>query len=127
MTVHKKRRGQKRILIKKYGHFLQGLTQIPGKYRQKMIQHCPKEVIDCVGECCLNIIKGNVKLNSAQKQRLRPRKNHLLLISSKKVPVAQKKKIINQKGNALLGLLLKTLIGPVIGSILSGALANGGS
>ena len=104
MAVHKKRRGQKRILIKKYGHFLQGLTQIPGKYRPKMIQHCPKEVIDCVGECCLNIIKGNVKLSSAQ--RLRPRKNHLLLISSKKVPVAQKKKIFNQKGSALLGLLL---------------------
>ena len=33
MTVHKKRQGQKRILIKKYGHCLQGLTQIPGKFR----------------------------------------------------------------------------------------------
>ena len=80
-----------------------------------MIHHCPKEIIDCVGECCLNIIKGNVKLNSAQK--LRPRKSHLLLISSKKGPVAQKKKIFNQTGGALLSLLLKPLIGPVIGSI----------
>ena len=97
MAVHKKRRGQKRILIKKYGHFLQGLTQIPGKYRQKMIHDCPKEVIDFVGECCLNIIKGNVKLSSAQKQKLRPKKHHFLLIFSKKVPITQKKKIINQK------------------------------
>ena len=127
MAVHKKRRGQKRILTKKYGHFLQRLTQIPGKNRQEMIQHCPKEVIDYVGESCLNVINGNVKLSSAQKQRLRPRKNNLLLISSKKVPVAQKKKIINQKGGALLGLLLKPLIGPVIVSILSGTLANGRS
>ena len=86
-----------------------------------------KEVIDCVRECCLNIIKGTIKLNSAQKQKLRPRENHLLLISSKKVPVAQKKKIINQKGGALLGLLLKPLIGPVIGFILRGAFANGRS
>ena len=92
-----------------------------------MIHDCPKEVIDCVGECHLNIIKGNVKLSSAQKQKLRPRKNHLLLISSKKVPVAQKKKLINQKCGALLGLLLKPLIGPVIGSIPGGALANGRS
>ena len=127
MAVHKKRQGQKRILIKKYGHFLQGLTQVPGKYRQKVIHLCPKEVIDCVGECCLNIIKGNVKLSSAQIQRLRPRKYYLLLITSKKVPVAQKKKIINQKSGALLGLLLKPLIGPVIGSILAGAHANGRS
>ena len=92
-----------------------------------MIHHCPKEVIACVGECCLIIIKGNVKLSSAQKERLRLKKTHLLLISSKKIPVAQKKKIINQKGGALLGLLLKPLIGPVIGSILTGALANGRS
>ena len=49
MTVHKKRRWQKRILIKKYGHLLQGLTQIPGKYRQKMIHHCPKEVTIALG------------------------------------------------------------------------------
>ena len=70
---------------------------------------------------------GNVKLSSAQKQKLMPRKNHILLISSKKVPVAQKKKAINQKGGALLRLLLKPLIGPVIGSILGDALANGRS
>ena len=91
MAVHKKRRGQKRILIKKYGHFLQGLTQILGKYRPKTIHHCPKEVIDCVGECSLNIIKGNVKLSSAQKQRLRSRKNHLSLIFSKKSSCGTKK------------------------------------
>ena len=39
----------------------------------------------------------------------------------------KKKKTINQKGGALLGLLLKPFIGPVLGSILGGALANGRS
>ena len=32
----------------------------------------------------------------------------------------EKKKIINQKGGALLGLLLKPLLGPIIGSVLGG-------
>ena len=41
--------------------------------------------------------------------------------------MGRKKKIINRKGGVLLGLLLKPLTGPVIGSILSGALANGRS
>ena len=49
---------------------------------------------------------------------LRARKQHIRLLSSKQVPLDTKKKIINQKGGALLGLLLKPLIAPIIGSVL---------
>ena len=84
-----------------------------------MIQESPKEVIDCVGECCINLIKGNVRLTNAQKYQLRAaRKQHIRLLSSKQVPLVEKKKIINQKGGALLGLLLKPLIVPIIDSVL---------
>ena len=82
-----------------------------------MIQESPKEVIDCVGECCINLIKGNVRLTNAQKNQLRARKQHIRLLSSKQVPLDTKKKIINQKGGALLGLLLIPLIAPIIGSV----------
>ena len=34
-----------------------------------MIQGSPKEVIDCVGKCYLNLIKGNVRLTNAQKDQ----------------------------------------------------------
>ena len=107
---------RKKSLIKTYGTFLEGLTHIPNKCRKKMIQDSPKEVIDCVGECCINLIKGNVRLTNAQKIQLRARKQRLL--SSKQVPLDTKKEIINQKGGALLGLLLKPLIAPIIGSVL---------
>ena len=33
-------------LIKKYGTFLDGLTRLPNKCRQKMINDAPKDVID---------------------------------------------------------------------------------
>ena len=52
-----------------------------------MIQESPKEVIDCVGECCINRIKGNVRLTNAQKNQLRARKQHIRLLSSKQVPL----------------------------------------
>ena len=83
-----------------------------------MIQESPKEVIKCIGECCLNLIKGNVRLTNARKNRLRARKQHIRLLSSKQVSFVTKKKIINQKGGALLGLLLKPLIAPIIVSVL---------
>ena len=97
---------RKKSLIKTYGTFLEGLTHLSNKCRKKMIQESPKEVIHCVGECCINLIKGNVRLTNAQKNQLRARKQHIRLRSSKQVPLVEKK-IINQKGGALLGLLLK--------------------
>ena len=84
-----------------------------------MIRESPKEVIDCVGECCLNIIKGNVRLTNAQKQHFQARKRYIRLLSKKKgVPIVTKKKIINQKGGALLGYLLPPLFGTVLGGLL---------
>ena len=112
-----KKRGS---LIKKYGTFLEGLTRLPNKCRQKIIKDAPKDVIDCVGECCLNYIKGNVRLTNAQKRKFQARNQDIRLLSSKQVTLPEKKKIINQKGGALLGLLLKPLLGPIIGSVLGG-------
>ena len=120
-TRHRKLQNKmkKKSLIKTYGTFLEGLTHLSNKCRKKMIQESPKEVIDCVGECCINLIKGNVRLTNAQKNQLRARKQHIRLLSSKQVPlIEKKKKIINQKGGASLGLLLKRLIAPIIGSVL---------
>ena len=66
-------------LIKKYGTFLEGLTRLPNKCRQKMINDAPKDVIDCVGECCLNYIKGNVRLTNAQKRKFQAGKQDIRL------------------------------------------------
>lgn len=111
---------KKGSLIKKYGTFLEGLSHLPPRCRQKMINDSPKEVIDCVGECCLNIIKGNVRMTKAQKQHLGPRYIDIRHLSSKQVKLKDKKQIINQKGGAILGLLLKPLLASVVGSILGG-------
>ena len=57
-----------------------------------MIQESPKEVSDCVGECCINFIKGNVRLTNAQMNQLRARKQHIRLLCSKQVPLVEKKR-----------------------------------
>lgn len=111
---------KRKALIRKYGYFLEGLSRLPPKSRTKLINDSPKEVIDCVGECCLNVIKGNVPLTNAHKRSLNAKKHHIRLLSSKKVPVGYKKKLLTQKGGALLGLLLKPLLGSVLGTLLHG-------
>ena len=42
-----------------------------------MIQESPKDFIECGGDCCINLIKGNVRLTNAQKNQLRSRKQHI--------------------------------------------------
>ena len=81
-----KRRQRKKLnkrgsLIKKYGTFLDGLTRLPNKCRQKMVNDTPKNVIDCVGEC---------------------------LLSSKQVKLPEKKKIINQKRRSSALFVIET-------------------
>ena len=107
---------KRRPLIRKYGSFLDGLSRLPPKCRTKLINDSPKEVIDCVGECCLNLIN----VSNAQKKTLNAKKHHIRLLSSKRVPVGYKKKLLTQKGGALLGLLLKPLLGSVLGTLLHG-------
>ena len=77
-TTRKRRQSKKSkkrgSLIKKYGTFLDGLTRLPNKCRQKMVNDTPKDVTECVGECCLNYIKGNVHLTNARKGNFQARK-----------------------------------------------------
>ena len=82
-----KKRGS---LIKKYGAFLDGLSRLPNKCRQKMVNDTAKDVIDCVGECCLTYIKGNVHLNNAQKRKFQARKQIIRLLNSKQVKLPEK-------------------------------------
>ena len=99
-TTHRRKLQNKmrqKSLFKLYGTFLEGLTHLSNKCRKKMIQESPKEVIDCVGECCTNLIKGNVRLTNAQKNQLRARKQHIRLLSSKQVPLDTKRKLLIRK------------------------------
>ena len=74
---------KRRRLIRKYGSFLDGLSRLPPKCHTKLINDSPKEVIDCVGEYCLNLIKGNVPVSNVQKKTLNAKKHHIRLLSSK--------------------------------------------
>ena len=76
-----------------------------------------KEFIHCLCECCLNMIKGNVKLNKAQKSRLLRQRKYLRKFMLKKTSLAKKRKIV-QKGG-FLGAILSPII-----SILGGLFGN---
>jgi hypothetical protein len=87
------------------------------KLRKQILHYCGKDFLNCVCECIKNVLKGNVPLTSAQKQKLSRHRNKLRVLVLKNTP--KKKKIdIIQKGG-----FLGALITPIL-SILGGLLGS---
>lgn len=77
-----------------------------------LIQHSNKELIQCLCECILNILNGNVQINDSAKEKLLKFKKilrHLL----KKDLFKHKKKILIQHGSSILPILLPTIISTI--------------
>ena len=85
--------------------------------RNQLIRCGDKELINCVSECCVNVLQGKVPLTPKQKSRLIRHKNKLRTLGKRKTSVRQKKEII-QKGG-FLGLIL-----PAVASVLGGLLGS---
>ena len=117
---------KKSPLIKKHGSMVMAMMQATPQTRKKLVKNSPSEVINCVSECCQNVLKGNVHLSSAQKKKLYTNRQHLRRLASKSISVKKKKHILNQKGGflsllapALLPLLGKAVIGGIGGALKS--------
>ena len=70
------------------------------------------ELIKCLCECVMNVIKGNVPMKAAHKSRLTRHKKDLRFLAKKGNSLERKKKVL-QKGG-----ILPALLSPVIAGIL---------
>ncbi len=120
------KRSKKKVpLIKKHGSFIVELSKAPPQFRKKMIIDAPKNVIDCISECCKNLLEGHVQLTKAQMCKLHPRHKHIRDLASKSTTLKRKKQILNQKGGFLPLLFLAPLIGKAIAAGVGGTIAAG--
>jgi hypothetical protein len=84
--------------------------------RKRLIKEGGKEVVNCVSECCVNILKGNVPLTSKQKSCLLKHKKRLRDLIKKKVSVGKKRKIIQSGGFPIAAILAP--VAAFLGSLL---------
>jgi hypothetical protein len=87
------------------------------KVRRVLIKEGPKELVNTLCECVLNVLKGNVPVTSVQKRRLAKYKKDLRKLVDKRVNVTAKKRVL-QKGG-LFGVLIKALA-PILSPIIGG-------
>ncbi len=119
MRQKKKRSSQKKkktLKLQKTFEKVRILSLATPRVRKQLVQQGGREIVDCISECCVNILKGNVRLSPKQKSCLSKHKQKLREIAKKKVSLKQKKQII-QHGGFPLGAILAP-VASVLGSLL---------
>ena len=64
--------------------------------RKQLVYQGGREIVDCISECCVNILKENVHLPPKRKSCRSKHKQKLREIAKKKVSLQQKKQIIQK-------------------------------
>lgn len=99
---------------------LELLNICPKKFRKHFLKKIPTSCVKALCECVHNLIIGNLPIKSQQKKCLQKHKTTLRKIASKKGSLFSKKKLIVQKGDGFLSILLPAAI-TAISSIINGA------
>lgn len=80
------------------------------KHKGALLRKCPNSLIKHVCECALNLLKGNVPITRRQKTRLAPYKRTLRRLADKKVPLFKKRRLLVQKGEGFLSILIPAAV-----------------
>lgn len=86
--------------------------------RKAILKAADEGLIKSLCECAHNTLKGNVRLNSKQKSKLRRHKNVLRNIIKRGENWRKKQKLLVQRGGAIIPLLLAPILSGIIGSLL---------
>ena len=81
-----------------------------------------KDLIDCLGECCHNILCGNVPLSKQHKSKLVKYKHQLRKVADRKTTLANKERVVQSGGflPALLAPLISAVIAPLAKKAIDG-------
>jgi hypothetical protein len=94
--------------------FLQKLVAASPKSRKEFIANADKEKILCICEIFMNLLDGNIPLDTEVKSKLKKHKHVIRFVKSRKPSIDLKRKVLIQKGGALISALV-----PAMGFLMS--------
>jgi len=98
--------------------FLRLISRSSPKKRKQLLQQASKKELTTLFEICLNIIKGNIPLNSTQFKNLKRHKKLIRTLSNKKVSFKEKKKNLTQKGKGIGVAAIASLVLPLLAKLI---------
>lgn len=106
----------KRLKVNK--HMLYTLKSAPVKLQKSILKNCDDEVIKAIIEIVFNILEGVHKISPKTKHELEKYKLELRKIACPGRTLANKRKVLVQKGGSFLPILLSTVLSGIIGKLL---------
>jgi len=79
--------------VKTNYHTLQVLKTANPKLRKAIISKCNKELVNCISECVLNGLNGNINLTGCDMRKLQKHKATFRKVCDRRVPLSKKKKL----------------------------------
>ena len=105
--------------MNKHKNLLSILASAKPNLRESIIHKCDKQLVQCICECILNLLHGNININRETLCKLKKYKNTFRKII-KKSNLQSKKKILIQQGGFLQYLIPAVISG--LSSIISSAI-----
>lgn len=106
--------------VKKHGELLKFLSHCKHHTAKSVLNSASPDVLNCISEVCLNILKGRVAVTPKQKSSLVRYKNIIRQLAQKKTSHTKKRKLI-QKGGfvGVLGKILANLLPSITSTLFS--------
>jgi hypothetical protein len=95
--------------IQSHKELIQVLANSKPRYRKAILKAADKKLVMTICDIIYNLLQGNVKLSESETFKLRSNKKFLRKIIQKS-SFKDKKRIIEQKGSGILGLVLPAVI-----------------
>lgn len=108
--------------MRQQGPLLEALSKLTKRQQKQFLKSASDDFIHALGEGSLNILKGNVRLNEKQFRQLKRYKKHLQSLANKRIPIYNRRRIVEQKGG-FIGLLASVLV-PTIASLIGSAVSQ---
>ena len=105
--------------LKRQAHVLCALHKGHPSVSRAILKGADKDLIQCISECCYNVLQGNVRLTPSQRAQLSKYKQKLRQVAGKKTALKAKAKVIQSGG------FLPALLAPIAKSVLVPAISKG--
>lgn len=98
--------------------FLEYYLEADNARRKSLLLGASKDQINCLSEVALNVVNKNVPIDSSTKHILCNHQKAVCKIVDNKLSVGKRRKLLVQKGGAILPLILSTIIPLIVNSLI---------
>ena len=92
--------------------------------RKQLLLNASNKNLKALAEICLNLIRGNIKINSETKSKFIRHKKPIELLANRRISLKRKKEVINQKGSGAFLIPLASLATGLLSNIISSSLSR---